>query len=156
MVLAPDRSRLGALPSPGRESIVALAASFMPYYAPAGEWLAALPRFPRPRGGQTRSQPPSPGSPPPAGLGSGPGALDPGARLLDPELDPPDPEAIDFVLDCVADTLSRVIRTEGGRLRYLDALAALQGTQYLGLVRTITRLRLQVRGVGGCMSSYAR
>ncbi|PSC73443.1 K(+)-stimulated pyrophosphate-energized sodium pump [Micractinium conductrix] len=48
VVLSPDQRRLDALPQPGRESIMALAASFLPYYCSREAFLVHLGEFPSP------------------------------------------------------------------------------------------------------------
>ena len=105
---------------------MALAAAFLPYYLAPPATLPALLRFPSP------SALPGDGA-------SGGSATRPAA--VRPHLEG---EGADFVIGCVADTLSKDIRTGAGLLRYLAALSALRGAPCLALLRTATRLRLQV------------
>lgn len=63
VVLAVPRRRLDNLPAPGRESLAALAAAFMPYYLPPAALVASLAEFPSP-------SPPSPDADPVAGEGA--------------------------------------------------------------------------------------
>lgn len=48
VVLGADRRRLDALPAPGREHVMALAAAFLPYYCSREEFLVHLAEFPSP------------------------------------------------------------------------------------------------------------
>jgi len=63
VVLLQPRKRLDDLPAPGRETLAAIAAAFMPYYMPATTLGSALRDFPPPA-------PPSPGSSPVPGEGA--------------------------------------------------------------------------------------
>ncbi|KAL4424031.1 hypothetical protein ABPG75_001332 [Micractinium tetrahymenae] len=48
VVLSADQRRLDALPAPGREHVMALAAAFLPYYCSREEFLVHLGEFPSP------------------------------------------------------------------------------------------------------------
>eukprot|EP00887_Chlorella_sp_A99_P006836 scaffold2.g6836.t1 len=135
VVLNPDRTRLSALPSPGRESTMTLAAAFLPYYGTSKQNLEALSHFPSPRAVAARG---------------GGGGISEVAPLAGTPA--PDWEGADFMLDRIADVLAKEIRAEANRmctrvqaglLRYLATLMALREAPALGLVRKATRLRLQ-------------
>ncbi|GAB4815145.1 hypothetical protein N2152v2_002191 [Parachlorella kessleri] len=135
VVLAPDKSRLRALPSPGREAIMGLVASFLPYYGTTQELLLALSNFPAPSpsppggpGGVVARQPALTGQAPPAAAGPGGGV--PG-------------EGADFLISRIVDTISKEVRSEEGLVKYLRAVMALRGSPYFAAVPTATRVRLQ-------------
>ena len=143
VVLPSDRRRLAALPSPARESIMALAASFLPYYMPPPATLPALLRFPNPRalagGGSGGAAAGREGGGSRAAAAAAAGEAQAAVR---PHIEG---AGADFVIGCVADTLSKDIRTEAGQLRYLATLSSLRGAPCMALLRATTKLRLQVR-----------
>ncbi|KAL6779074.1 hypothetical protein ACKKBF_B18875 [Auxenochlorella protothecoides x Auxenochlorella symbiontica] len=121
VVLSPGGARLAALPETGREAVMALAASFAPYYlGPSGDYVTFLDSFPAPSAV-------SAGRPPPRDPGR-----DGGRR-----------EGVDFALDRAVEALAREVTAEPGVLAFLAALRALGGTGLLGALRTSTRIRLQ-------------
>lgn len=114
VVLSADQRRLDALPPPGRDSIMALVAAFLPYYCNREEFLASLGVFPSPHHTLEASG---------------------GVHVAG--------EGADFAVDRITDTLSKEVRTEAGLLRYLHMLMALRGRPHLALLSTATRVRLQ-------------
>lgn len=113
VVLAQRGRRLEELPAPGRESIAALAAAFLPYYLTPQDLVMAMSSFPPPAAPQT------------------------------PDADPVAGEGADFLLDRIVDVMSKEVRSEAAVVRYLKALMALKGSPYLGTLRTSMRIRLQ-------------
>lgn len=116
VVLPADKSRLEALPSPGREAIMGLVASFLPYYGTKQELLVAMSNFPSPA---APTEFPAPGSSQPS-------------------------EGANFLVSRIVDTMSKEIKSEEGLITYLRMVMALQGSPYLSTVPTATRVRLQV------------
>lgn len=117
VVLCPDPSRLASLPATGREAVMAVTASFLPYYLEADEFVEGVESFPAP------GQVPGAGPPPASASGRRAGA--------------------DFALNQVVDTLGRELAAEPALLAYLRALRALGPAGTLTRVRTATRIRLQ-------------